>query len=198
MYNKAMKAKIWIFVIVCAAVVGFGAWVIWHKNAPSSAGANSGTSADASSTPPAVGDGYKNATYKIENQDITLTSGQSAIPIVPGSASQLVTQYFGNVATGDLNNDGIPDAAFILTQSGGGSGTFFYIVAAIKTPGGFHGTNGILLGDRIAPQNTQIASGTIIVNYADRSAGQPMTAQPSVGVTKYFQVQNGVLVEVKG
>ncbi len=192
-----MKAKIWAIVIVCAAVLGIGAWV-WHNNAPSSAGPNSGTSADTSSTPPAIGDGYKNATYKIENQDITLTNGTSAIPIVPGAASKLVTQYFGNVATGDLNGDGIPDAAFILTQSGGGSGTYFYIVAAIKTSGGFQGTNGILLGDRIAPQNIQIASGTITVNYADRSPNEPMTAQPSIGVTKYFQVQNGVLVEVKG
>ena len=96
---------------------------------------------------------------------------------------------------GDLTGNGAGDAAFLITQTGGGSGTFYYIVAAIKTTDGYRGTNGILLGDRIAPQSTEIKNGEIVVNYADRSAGEPMTAQPSVGVTRYFRVQDGILVE---
>lgn len=138
---------------------------------------------------------YKNATYVIDGQPVTLVNGYAETSAAPGSASKIVTQYFGNDATGDLNNDGTPDAAFILTQTSGGSGTFYYIVAALKTANGYQGTNAVLLGDRVAPQTTQIEQGEVVVNYADRAAGEPMTTQPSVGVTMYLKVNGTTLVQ---
>ena len=146
--------------------------------------------------PQAQGADYKNATYVIEGQPVTLVNGSSTVPAAPGSASNTVTTYFGNEAAGDLNNDGVPDEAFLLTQNGGGSGTFYYVVAALKTAAGYQGTNAILLGDRIAPQTTQIEDGQIVVNYADRGPSEPMTAQPSIGVSKYLQVASGTLAEI--
>ena len=138
---------------------------------------------------------YKNATYTIDGEDVTLVEGLSETPAAPGSASMLSIKYFGNVAKGDLNADGIPDLAFLLTQSSGGSGTFFYLVAALQnSAGGYTGTNAVLLGDRIAPQETEIKDGEIVVNYADRKVGQPMSAVPSVGVSKYLKVENNHLV----
>jgi len=141
--------------------------------------------------------GYKNATYIIDGQSVTLVNGNSTISSAPGSASQTVTQYFGNVATGDLNGDGVADVAFVLTQSGGGSGTFYYVVAALKTASGYQGTNAVLLGDRIAPQTTEIKNGQIVVNYADRATGEPMTVAPSVGVSKYLVVTGTTLAVTK-
>lgn len=138
---------------------------------------------------------YKNIGYIIEGQTVELINGYSEMEVIPGSASKIVTKYFGNEATGDLNGDGISDIAFLLTQEGGGSGTFYYMVAGIKTDMGYQGTNGILLGDRIAPQSTQISQGEILVNYADRRFGEPMTTNPSVGVSRYFKVEGLVLVE---
>lgn len=138
----------------------------------------------------------KNTTYIIEGNSVTLVNGRAEVESAPGAASKTVTQYFGNDATGDMNGDGIPDVAFILTQSGGGSGTFYYAVAALKTPDGYHGTNAILLGDRIAPQTTAIKNGQMIVNYADRKAGEPMTAQPSAGMSKHLKIQGTTLEEV--
>lgn len=135
--------------------------------------------------------------FIIEGQPVTLVNGRAETPVAPGSASKVVTQYFGNVATGDLSGDGMPDVAFILTQNSGGSGTFYYIVVTlVAADGSYQGTNAILLGDRIAPQTTEIRNGQLIVNYADRAAGEPMTAQPSVGVSKYLEVQGTTLVEV--
>jgi len=61
----------------------------------------------------------------------------------------------------------------------------------------YKGTNAILLGDRIAPQTTEIKNGQVIVNYADRAAGEPMTARPSVGVSKYLKVEGTTLVEAQ-
>lgn len=107
----------------------------------------------------------------------------------------LTAKYFGNDATGDLNGDGVPDAAFLVTTDGGGSGTFYYAVAALNISGAYVGTNAILLGDRIAPQTTEIKDGEVIVNYADRKPSDPMTAQPSVGVTKRLHISGTSLVE---
>ena len=69
-------------------------------------------------------------------------------------------------------------------------------MVALKTATGYSGTNAVLLGDRIAPQTTRIVDGLIEVNYADRAPGEPMTARPSVGVTKRLRVTDGRLVEV--
>ena len=100
-----------------------------------------------------------------------------------------VKNYFGNEATGDLNGDGLPDTAFIFTQDGGGSGTFFYVAVHLNTAtNGYKDTNAVFLGDRIAPQTTEIKNGELIVNYADRRPTDPMTTAPSVGVTKYLKV----------
>ena len=140
---------------------------------------------------------YKNATYTIENEPVTLVGGFAETEIAPGSASKQTTQFFGNEAEGDLNGDGKPDVAFVLWQSGNGTGTFYYIVAALGGDKGYQGLNGVLLGDRIAPQSTQIRDGRVIVNYAERRPEEPFTASPSVGVSKYLKVSGGKLVEVK-
>ena len=140
---------------------------------------------------------YKSVTYSIEGQPVTLVDGYAETATAPGSASKTVTRYFGNEATGDLNGDGVSDVAFVLTQDAGGSGTFYYAVAALKTSDGYQGTDAVLLGDRIAPQTTEIRNGQLIVNYADRRSGEPMTAQPSFGVSKYLKVEGALLVADK-
>ena len=140
---------------------------------------------------------YKNATYLIEGSFITLTDGFSEMEAAPGSATKITTRYFGNEAIGNINKDGKNDIAFLLTQDIGGSGTFFYLVAALQTTSGVEGTNAIFLGDRIAPQNTSITNGMITVNYADRNPGEPFTTQPSLGVSKNFKIENNILTEVQ-
>jgi len=127
---------------------------------------------------------YKNIAYEIEGQSVKLTNGISG-----------TTRYFGNEIVGDLNGDGTGDIAFLLTQNPGGSGTFYYVAVALKTTDGYQGTNALFLGDRIAPQTTEIRNEEVIVNYADRKIDEPMTTKPSVGVSKYFKVINNKLVE---
>ena len=154
--------------------------------APSPAATSAGTT-----TP------YKDISVEIEGQLFKLVNGASETAAAPGSASKIVTTYFANEATGDLNGDGSADTAFLITQSRGGTGTFYYVVVALRTSGGYSGTNAVLLGDRIAPQMTRISGSDLIVYYADRKPGEPMTASPSVGVSMYLRVTGGRLVVVR-
>ena len=136
-----------------------------------------------------------NATYIIENQQISLKNGVSEIEIVPGSASKQITSVLWTPTKGELNDDGLDDYVMILTQNSGGSGIFFYLVAGLSSSRGIIGTNGVFLGDRIAPENISIDNGKILINYAERKIDDPMTAQPSIGVSKYLIVEGNQLIE---
>ncbi len=138
--------------------------------------------------------GFKDATYEVDGEPVTLKNGLSEINIT-GSVSKIVTKYFGNEAIGDFNKDGIDDVAFLLIQNSGGSGTFYYVTVALGGKNGYTGINALFLGDRIAPQTTEFRNGEIIVNYAERYPSEPMTAFPSLGVSKYFKVENNKLIK---
>jgi hypothetical protein len=102
------------------------------------------------------------------------------------SASTVTTQYFGNEVVHDFDGDGRSDTAFLLTQNTGGSGTFFYLVVALNTANGYVGSNGFLLGDRIAPQTTEMNKNHIVVNYADRRPEESFATPPSIGKSIYL------------
>ena len=118
---------------------------------------SSSQSSSSQQTSPIVANSPQNATYSIEGQSVTLVNGVSEVAAAPGSASKVITRYFGNAVTLDLNGDGRPDSVFILTQNTGGTGTFYYVVAALNMPNGYVGSHGLLLGDRIAPQTTEVS-----------------------------------------
>lgn len=128
--------------------------------------------------------------FVIDGTPVTLMNGTSIVEAAPGSASNITTKYFGNEVKADFNGDGVMDSAFLVTQNSGGSGTFFYLATSLGGPA-------LVLGDRIAPQTTEYSNGKIIVNYADRKAGEPMTATPTVAMSRYFIVANGTLAEVE-
>lgn len=141
---------------------------------------------------------YKNTTYTIEGRPVTLKDGVSETDAAPGSASKVTTQYFGNELSTDLNGDGREDVAFILTQNAGGSGTFYYAVAALNTESGYVGSDGYFLGDRIAPQPTTVSPnprqvGVVVFNYAERGPDEPMTAPPSVGRSVYLKLDQDIM-----
>ena len=139
----------------------------------------------------------QNATYQINGWTVEMHDGVSLINangMGAGNARTITTHYFGNELMVDLNGDGRKDSVFFVTVDTGGSGTFYYVVAALQTDNGYVGSEGVLVGDRIAPQSINIESAgqsgglpVIAVNYADRAPGQPFTTQPSVGQTLYVR-----------
>jgi heat shock protein HslJ len=142
----------------------------------------------------------QNATYLIEGQPVTLVNGAAEQPSAPGSASSAATRYFGNAVELDLNGDGRVDSGLLLVQDAGGSGTFYYVAAALDTGSGYVGTNAILLGDRIAPQATSVDPNNpaqFIVSYGERPADAPMSAEATQMVSRTFRVEGDTLVEAE-
>ena len=138
--------------------------------------------------------GHKNAEYSIGGQPVRLVDGVAEAPAAPGSAAKIVTRYFGNEAWGDLNADGREDVVFLLTQETGGSGTFFYAVAALDLERGYTGSQGVLLGDRIAPQSTELRpDGIVVVSYADRAPGESLSSPPSVNKSIWLKLDPATL-----
>jgi len=125
--------------------------------------------------------------YNIEGEDVLLKNGQQ-------QEGDEVTKIFDANTQGDINGDGATDTVVMLTQERGGSGTFFYVAAALKTQDGYTGTNAVLIGDRIAPQNTEVKDGLVTVNYAKRNPDEPFSVQPSVGQSMYVEYFNGTLI----
>lgn len=136
---------------------------------------------------------YKNIAYEINGDNVQLVDGVAETEIVAGSASKTVTRYFGNELLTDLNEDGREDVVFLVTQETGGSGTMFYVVAALSVDGGYMGSDGYFLGDRIAPQNIGVSANprhknVIVANYAERDSEDPMVAAPSIGKSAYLKL----------
>lgn len=131
---------------------------------------------------------YKDATYTISGEPVTLVNGVAETEAAPGSASKIVTRYWGNEVRTDVNADGKEDVVFLLTQETGGSGIFYYAAAALGTETGYEGTHALFIGDRIAPQTTEINErGFVVVNYAERLPGESFAIEPSMGKSLYLK-----------
>jgi hypothetical protein len=59
----------------------------------------------------------KNMNYVIDGQIFSLTNGTVSKEVAPGSASKQTVSIFGEPVYGDLNADGISDAAVMLVSS---------------------------------------------------------------------------------
>lgn len=176
-----------IIIIIIAIIIGLKNRGVKNVPAPTVS-----PSASASTTPVSTdGASPLNISYKVDEDIVTLKNGKASEPVARG---EITTEVFGTPATGDVGNEkGV--SAMYLVQETSGTGIFFYVVAAYKVNGAYKGTEAVFLGDRIAPQTIRIANGKIEVNYADRKQNEPMSAEPTVGVTKKFTIKGGELVE---
>lgn len=136
---------------------------------------------------------FTDATYIINGEKIDLKNGLYEESITQDSASKNIVKYFGNEVKYDFDHDGREDIAFLITQEMGGSGLFYYLVARLNKIDGPIGSEAVFIGDRIAPQTTEISKDpgkvdVIVVNYADRNPGEPMTTKPSLGKSIWLKL----------
>jgi hypothetical protein len=140
--------------------------------------------------------GPLDAIYTIDGRRIRLRNGRFEGKAAPGSAAKFTTGVFGQPAFGDLDGDGDEDAVLFLVVDPGGSGTFYYVAASINECGRYRGSDAVLLGNRISPKKIGIRNGAVIVDYATRHPGDPMTSPPSVAREVVLALRHGRLTEI--
>jgi len=150
----------------------------------------------------------KNATYPSqleEGSTITLTNGRyEGEPFVEGGASRPVVILVEPVAFGDLDGDGVEDAAVILAANAGGSGTFISL-EAVRNEGGepVHLAN-YLLGDRVQIEslatvspvgsNHRVEGGQILLEMITHGPSDPMCC-PTQQVVQTYALRGDELVQ---
>jgi heat shock protein HslJ len=127
-----------------------------------------------------------NASYRLESAPVRLVDGLAEVPAAPGSSSVIRTQIIGEPMIADLNRDQMEDAVVVLAQQTGGTGTFYYLAAAVATPQGPAGTDGLFLGDRIAVDSVAVVDGRISLQYRTRAPSQSFAEAPSVERVRDF------------
>ncbi|MDX2481558.1 MAG: hypothetical protein QNK24_14635 [Desulfuromusa sp.] len=138
-----------------------------------------------------------NTTYIIEGLEVTLRDGRFERAVVPDSAIRTRVKVFGQPAFGDLDGDGDEDAAIVLIYHAGGSGTFYYVVAALNENGRYRGVTAVLLGDRIIPLDLEIRDSLVLAHYQDRAPLEPMSTYPTLDKLVSLRLKNGQLAILK-
>ncbi len=148
-------------------------------------------------TPPApitAADAANLAFTGIYTEAVQLSDGTfEGEPFVPGGASRptvtLLSDFF---AQGDLNGDGLADAATLLVENSGGSGAFIYLAALLNSADGPTNAATVLVGDRGNPDSLTIVDGTIVLSLLTHGENDPMCC-PSQPVTQTYALQDGAL-----
>ena len=138
----------------------------------------------------------KNAEYRSKwsaQGKIKLSDGIYREQIVPGSGSELVIKLSDKITFGDLNGDGLEDAAVILVSDPGGSGTFYDLAAVINSRGQAKEVASAFLGDRVKVEELSIRSGKIVVKMVTHRSTDPMCC-PSLKVEQAYGLQGDELV----
>ena len=131
----------------------------------------------------------------ILEQPVALADGQyEGAPYEAGAAARpRVTLVRDLVVLGDLDGDGVEDAAAILSASTGGSGSFVYLAAASGASGSPRNVGTVLLGDRVDVRGFEIDGGNIRLRLIEAGPNDPACC-PTQQVLRVFGVGNGALL----
>ena len=151
----------------------------------------------ATTVPALTADQLKNAQYHLVFQDshktVQLTNGvyqSKGDPTSPDYADVTLAQQ---MAFGDLNGDGIGDAAVLLAENYGGSGVFVSVVAMINLDGKPVQASAEMIDDRPMINSISIKDGQIFLDATVHGPNDPgcCAAQP---VKQVYRFVGGKLV----
>ena len=108
-------------------------------------------------------------------------------------ADSFIAQLLDPIAFGDLNGDGIQDAAVLLAESGGGTGNFVSVLALLNRDGKPFQAGARLVDDRPVIHSLRIADGRIRLEALIHGPSDPMAA-PSLEVVETYRLGEGALL----
>lgn len=161
-------------------------------------GATAGAEEAGAEAGPLTEDQLANASYPYGDVTISLVDGQYQQKPSPDSATYIVNvSLTGPIAYGDLDGDGVEDAALVLTDEPGGSGTFVSLAAARNVDGEAEGVATTPLGDRVKVEALAIADGIITVELVTHGPSDPMCC-PTQAATWRYRLEGENLVQIEG
>lgn len=133
-------------------------------------------------------DKLRNGTYydPYSSRTVTLKDGAYSEGTSPNSYS---VQMLDVVAFGDLNGDGVDDAAIILAESSGGSGVFESVVAVLDSGGIPYPVGQAVLGDRYKVNSASISAGAISLDMLVQGPNDPMCCPTQPEVQTYRLIE---------
>jgi len=129
----------------------------------------------------------RNGTYfaPVYGRTVTLINGAYSENTSSGvyTVQMLEVQAFG-----DLNGDGVGDAAIILVENDGGSGQFESVIAVYNKGGAPVQAGQSQLGDRVQVSSMDISSGVIHLNMLVQGPNDPMCCPSLAEKQSYWMI----------
>lgn len=144
-------------------------------------------------------DQLRNAEYRLpllgdEDTPIRFENGEGSIAFGEGATERVYAGIVSDtVAFGDLDGDGIADAAVVVFISGGGSGTFIHLVAVLDRDGAPVQAAWAYLGDRTPVERLTITSGQIVAKMITHRSSDGLCC-PTLSITRAFELRGDRLV----
>jgi hypothetical protein len=121
----------------------------------------------------------QNATYKIPEQgSYTLSNGSY-------QSGTVTVNLIKPTAIGDVNQDGVEDAAVILAVGTGGSATFEYLAVVTNQNGSPVNLDTYLLGDRVRVQTLSIKNGQVRIKLLKHKDTDPLCCPTNLVIEAY-------------
>ncbi len=135
----------------------------------------------------------RSATYTslyVEEGEVLLESG-----MFEDTARRVVVFFQPEYAVGDLDGDGVPDAAVVLATETGGAGTFVDLAVVLNRDGRPENFATAFLGDRVPVERIRIVDGEIQLDLTMHGPADAMCC-PSLEVTRKFRLVGAELEEI--
>jgi len=133
----------------------------------------------------------RNGTFDLPvyEQRVTLADGNYSA----GEGSErLMVVMLPQIAWGDLNGDGLEDAAVVIGENGGGSGTFVSVIALLNQNGQAVQSGAVLVDDRPRVDGLKIEAGEIVLEGVIHGPDDPMAAPTLTVIEKYRLSETGL------
>lgn len=140
-------------------------------------------------------DTLKNAEYPTDLTDskkVKLTDGKYEEPVSYDPGSKLIVMLDSEYAVGDINGDGVEDAAAVLVGNSGGTGVFYQLAAVLNDGGKARPVAQIIIGDRITLKGISIQSGVIAVGMVTQGPDDPLCC-PTLNVVRKYRLEGNTL-----